>query len=146
MKRRKILSVLLAVLMLITASFATISANAAQSGTCGDNLTWTLDDAGVLTISGTGKMQEYKLFQTPWRSLSGVKEIIIEEGVTSISGNSFYDMIPERISISSTVETIGDKAFPKFSSILLDKNNKYFVHDESGVLYDKNKTKIFWFE
>ena len=36
---------------------STVSARAegiAASGTCGDNLTWTLDDAGTLTISGTG--------------------------------------------------------------------------------------------
>ena len=30
-----------------------------QSGTCGDNLTWTLDDNGVLTISGTGEMESF---------------------------------------------------------------------------------------
>ncbi len=32
------------------------------SGTCGasgDNLTWTLDDAGTLTISGSGEMDNY---------------------------------------------------------------------------------------
>ena len=29
------------------------------SGTCGDHLTWTLDDAGTLTISGTGGMSDY---------------------------------------------------------------------------------------
>ena len=30
------------------------------SGTCGENLTWTLDtDTGVLTISGTGAMTNY---------------------------------------------------------------------------------------
>ena len=27
-----------------------------KSGTCGDNLTWTLSDDGTLTISGTGEM------------------------------------------------------------------------------------------
>ena len=27
-----------------------------QTGKCGDNLTWTLDDEGTLTIRGTGKM------------------------------------------------------------------------------------------
>jgi outer membrane protease len=29
-------------------------------GKCGENLTWTLDDAGTLTISGTGKMTNYE--------------------------------------------------------------------------------------
>lgn len=30
----------------------------AYSGQCGDNLTWTLSDDGVLTISGTGPMAD----------------------------------------------------------------------------------------
>lgn len=29
-----------------------------HSGTCGEDLVWTLDDAGTLTISGTGEMEE----------------------------------------------------------------------------------------
>ena len=29
------------------------------SGKCGENLTWTLDDDGTLTISGTCKMDDY---------------------------------------------------------------------------------------
>ena len=33
-----------------------LTASAAESGTCGENLTWTLDDEGTLTISGTGAM------------------------------------------------------------------------------------------
>jgi len=32
----------------------------AKSGKCGANLTWTLDDEGTLTISGTGKMDSYR--------------------------------------------------------------------------------------
>ncbi len=31
----------------------------AASGTCGENLTWTLDSAGSLTISGAGDMTDY---------------------------------------------------------------------------------------
>ncbi|MGM9937109.1 MAG: hypothetical protein ACI38A_07170 [Candidatus Ornithomonoglobus sp.] len=30
------------------------SADITASGTCGENLTWTLDSSGVLTISGEG--------------------------------------------------------------------------------------------
>ena len=31
---------------------------AQQSGSCGENLTWTLDEDGTLTISGTGEMYD----------------------------------------------------------------------------------------
>ena len=34
-------------------------AHADGTGKCGDNLTWSLDDVGNLTISGTGEMSNY---------------------------------------------------------------------------------------
>ena len=36
-----------------------LTALADSSGTCGDNLTWVLDDNGTLTISGSGTMFDY---------------------------------------------------------------------------------------
>ena len=51
--KKRILSVVLVLSMMV--SFMPIIASAATSGTCGDNLTWTLDDNGTLTISGTGR-------------------------------------------------------------------------------------------
>ena len=36
-----------------------LSAHAEESGTCGENLTWVLDDEGTLTISGTGEMEDF---------------------------------------------------------------------------------------
>lgn len=45
-----------------------MNADTAASGTCGENLTWTLDSEGVLTISGTGSMASYgdKGYGQPW--------------------------------------------------------------------------------
>ena len=57
-KFSKILSVILSIMMVI--SIVPITASAATSGTCGDNLTWTYDDStGTLTISGVGDMENY---------------------------------------------------------------------------------------
>lgn len=99
------------------------------SGKCGDNVTWTLDpDAMVLTISGTGAMYDYesgtsedKSGWSPYRqycysNTAHYTKIIIEEGVTRIGNNAFYmsDML-EEISISNTVEEIGDNAFSNCS-------------------------------
>ena len=55
--KKRMMSVLLTLCMLVSIiSAVPIAASAATSGTCGDNLTWTLDNNGTLTISGTGKM------------------------------------------------------------------------------------------
>ena len=38
---------------------AALEAGVVASGTCGKNLTWVLDEDGVLTISGEGEMEDY---------------------------------------------------------------------------------------
>ncbi len=78
-----------------------------DSGTCGDDLTWSLDTNGVLTISGTGKMKNYDQISTtipdnaediatlnysPWLlHRNSITKVVIEEGVTSIGKHAFYD-------------------------------------------------------
>lgn len=87
----------------------TVEAQAANSGTCGKNLTWTLDDKGVLTISGTGAMADYNEYAgTPW---SGAKSVIIKNGVTSIGNCAFYGSNITSVTIPSSVKTIGEYAF-----------------------------------
>ena len=90
-----------------------------DSGSCGDNLTWTLDDQGLLTISGTGAMTEWLSPDSwwggeysPWNYNYDIKQVVIEEGVTSIGDYSFY--ICEKmmsIQIPDSVTSIGRYAF-----------------------------------
>ena len=44
----------------------------ASSGTCGTNLTWTLDNKGLLTISGTGEKEEWELLPESFDEISEV--------------------------------------------------------------------------
>lgn len=48
------LAVMLAAVVLDVPKIIALAA-VVDSGTCGTNLTWTLDDNGTLTISGTGR-------------------------------------------------------------------------------------------
>ena len=73
------------------------AATITQSGTCGANLTWTLDDAGTLTISGTGVMTNYAYSYSsassthPWKNVTAsINNVVIENGVTSIGNYAFY--------------------------------------------------------
>ena len=76
-------------LTLFLALAASVAPLFAQSGTCGDNLTWTLDtESGILTISGTGAMTNYAY--APWYSYrSTIKTVVIKDGVTSIGTHAF---------------------------------------------------------
>lgn len=81
------------------------------SGTCGDNLTWTLDEGGTLTISGTGDMTDYNS-SAPWATIQGsIKAIVIEEGVTSIGDYAFRHCPFSTISFPSTLKRIGAGSF-----------------------------------
>ena len=85
------------------------------TGTCGENLTWTLDDNGVLTISGTGEMTGFSAGTTeqPWCDYrNSIRHIVVEEGITSIGKYAFYLCENlETVEISDTVTTIGIAAF-----------------------------------
>ena len=78
------------ILLLITLALPMAANAAAKSGTCGDNITWTLNDSGVLTITGSGKMDNYNPFQSsPWGT--AVKQAKINSGITSIGDWAFAD-------------------------------------------------------
>ena len=81
-----------------------------ESGTCGDNLTWTLDDEGTLTISGTGNMKNFLI--SPFDGNGNIKSIIIENGVTSIGDYAFWGCSSlTSVEISESLTRIGIGAF-----------------------------------
>ena len=81
-----------------------------ESGTCGDNLTWTLTKDGVLTISGNGDMEDFGYdAPLPWYD---IKTVIISDGVTSIGNYAFKDCgTLTSITIGRNVQRIGSYAF-----------------------------------
>ena len=82
-------------------------------GTCGENLIWTLDEAGTLTVSGSGAMYDYTIKTRPWYEYCDqIFEVVISAGVTRI-GKSAFDSCDniKKITLANTLETIGDSAF-----------------------------------
>ena len=117
--------------MVDTAYAAETSGVAAQSyyvagGQCGDDLTWTLDSSGTLTISGTGPMYGYSLHKNPWCDSalrnSGistrVKNVEISSGVTTLGAYalSACDSMVS-VSLPETLLAVGESCF--FSSTAL---------------------------
>lgn len=104
-------------LLLITL-LVSLSAYAEKSGICGDNLEWKLTDEGVLTITGTGEMQDWNDYSSPWYENESVKQVIIGDGVTTIGDWAFsYCRALTSITIPNSVTTIGDNAFESCSSL-----------------------------
>ena len=120
--KKRLLSTLLAAVMVLTMLPLALvdtayAAETANSGTCGDNVTWRLSDDGVLTISGTGDMADFEWDGTPWCSVSSqVKSVVIKDGVTSIGDCAFGGCISlTSVSIPDGVISIGFAAFESCS-------------------------------
>ena len=107
------------------------------TGTCGENLTWSFDVAtGTLTISGTGNMYNYDGNTAPWCSYykEVIKEVIINNGVTSIGSNAFgccYAL--NKVTIPDEITTIGESAFNHCESLIeIDIPDSVIVIEEEA--------------
>ena len=105
-------------------------------GTCGDNLTWTLDENGLLTISGTGEMTDGPGWPGPEDDfeLWLIKEVIIEEGITSIADQAFYFCSSmTSVHIPDSVTSIGKEAFSSCSSLTSVTISDHVTHIGAGA-------------
>ena len=86
------------------------SISADTSGSCGANLTWNLANE-VLTISGTGKMNDYST-HGPWYRQGTINQVVIEDGVTYIGIHAFDDCSSiTSVALGNSVDSIGWGAF-----------------------------------
>ena len=100
------------------------------TGTCGDNLTWTLTENGeatvtfingtsghpayTLTITGTGEMPNYSnSTATPWwKYQQAITRLELPKGLANIGSFAFYQAVNiKEITLPSNVEKIGKEAF-----------------------------------
>lgn len=119
MRKHLPLHILLLLLSLCLVFGMTTAAEAASSGSCGNDASWTLDDDGTLTISGTGEMKNYEKYSwldaAPW-DRDAVHAVIVEDGITSIGSYAFRmcHKLTE-VTLSDTVTSLGEGAFDSSS-------------------------------
>ena len=109
--KNRLLSILLVLLMALT--LLPLGALAEGDNKCGEDLTWNLDEIGILTISGTGDMYNYSEEPAPWSEYSDIiTSITIDYGVTSIGTSAFTGCSNvQQINIPDSVEHIDPYAF-----------------------------------
>ncbi|MBR0382246.1 MAG: leucine-rich repeat protein [Eubacterium sp.] len=97
-----------------------IRVKAAASGKCGNDVTYTLDSQGTLTIQGKGRMDDYvRDYMSPWDDIgSKVKKIVVEKGVTHIGSRAFWTCEnASSVTIADSVTSIGDYSFARCESL-----------------------------
>ena len=97
-----------------------MAASTATSGYCGapgstKSVTWSYAD-GTLTISGQGKMHDYKVdvgAKGPWAAyMDDIEKVVIEEGVTYIGEYAFFQYCSLRdVELPQSLKGIGEAAF-----------------------------------
>jgi hypothetical protein len=159
-------------LCIVFGVLGTFTVFAEDGGTYKDTMTWTLDDNGVLTISGTGVVARDPYDETPlpWdESRSSITQVVLGEGITGVEGEwTFMDMPNlESVTFPESITVIGYESFatcPKLTSVTIPKNVKeigerafgycdnlvsinvaednQYYSSDDGILYNKDKTEL----
>lgn len=167
--KKRTLSAFLAASMLIMA----VPAMAAEpvSGELSEEVTWTIDENGLLTIEGSGAAEAQTGMESPFKNNKDITGIVMDEHITAI-GDRLFEGCTALVSVdlSENVERIGDFAFSGCTSLLgielneslgslgrdafsgctalqsidVDAENATFT-SEDGVLYDDDKSELIRF-
>jgi len=99
---------------LVNTVYATKADDILLSGSCGKNITFTLTNTGVLTLSGTGDTYNYHSAKFPeWSEyIDYIKEIRVEEGIEGLGSMLFRTCKSVRkVTLPNSLTTIGQYAF-----------------------------------
>jgi len=120
--------------------------NIIDSGDVNENIVWTLDDEGALTISGIGNMPNYASnSRPPWyKHQANINSVIIGSEITSIGSYAFNNIKITQIVIPASVTKIGGLAFAStaLTTIILEGINAPTIESSAFQSVDRNKCNL----
>ncbi len=128
-----------------TAEFEVIVNKAVSiEGDCGSNVQWELTGS-VLTISGSGEMNDFEEHSAPWSQYSTqISKIVVEDGVVSVGQFAFAHTYAKSVNLGKSVREVGNGAFyncKNLTAISVSDSNRFFS-DVNGVLLMGKTTLI----
>ena len=148
----------LVVILIMSATMPIVNAKKVADGTCGDNVTWSLDETGMLLINGKGAIDNYRSTDPPWYNYSlSINSVVIEDGIKRIGECAFFGFSNmTKVSIPESVVDIGSLAFdlcekltdvyydgPDTQWAVVNKHaNRYLTVNENINMHYNNDTKF----
>ena len=122
--KRRIISLMLALVLVLGLAVIVNATENATGGSCGESAVWAYDAAtGTLTISGTGSTTNYADYfvhkQAPWKHLaSQITTVVVEEGITHLGDYSFASCTNlTDVRLPESLTSIGNNAFDSCDSL-----------------------------
>ena len=122
---KKLLSIVLAVLMCMTAMTTAISVSAKETNTVETsatvgNISWGVS-GGYLYIVGSGELPNFTAYNAPWSSkYQEINRVVIDGNITSIGSYAFYNLsnlVSVQFDGVSKLTKIGNNAFSYCTSL-----------------------------
>lgn len=122
---KKLLSIVLAVLMCMTAMTTAISVSAKETNTVETsatvgNISWGVS-GGYLYIEGSGDLPNFTAYNAPWSSkYQEINRVVIDGNITSIGSYAFYNLsnlVSVQFDGVSKLTKIGNNAFSYCTSL-----------------------------
>lgn len=80
-----------------------------------------------------------------YRDNSNIKNIVISDSIEVVDNSSFAGLTLDNLTIGKSVSIIGKSAFVDcvINNISVSSDNEFFLTDDSGVLFNYNKTTLY---
>ena len=147
----KILAVIVAVMLVLSAMPVAFAADEIASGTAGDGVNWTLDADGTLTISGEGEIV-VDWYAPPWKDyIYDIYVVDIQEGITNIPDTAFcYAENLVSVNVPASVTNMSENDVNPFwncfalQEINVHKDNVAYVSVD-GVVFNADMSVLCYY-
>ena len=85
------------------------------NGKCGDNIDWSISSAGILSITGTGKMYDWTYLENSSPFANGhnsfYNAIKVDNGIANIGDRAFSSSQVKNVELPDSIVSIGEESF-----------------------------------
>jgi len=147
----KILAVIVAIMLVLSAMPVAFAADEIASGTAGEGVNWTLDTNGTLTISGEGEIV-VDWYAPPWENyINDIYVVDIQEGITTVPSTAFcFAENLVSVNVPASVTNMDENSTNPFwecralQEINVHEDNATYISVD-GIVFNKDMTVLCYY-